>query len=375
MDASGQAHERWGQLPWAALFEPSIWLADEGFTVDSGFFNILAARSAYVLRTPEGREIFLKDDGTPYRVGDTFRQPELAKTLRGVADEGHRYLYEGAWAEKWVELVNREGGVATLQDLARYHAFVQAPVTGQVRGLTFVGPVPPQGGSHAMISALKAVETADLRRQGTPYKSAPILFTELRAWAQASPVVGNPSGGHTDAVVAMDADGNVAALTHTINAVAWGSNGIFVDGVSIADSASIQQASVERAGPGGRVHNAMTPTIVLGADGKPILATSAAGSSLQEITFDRLVDVVEYDQPLVAAVYNPSFHLARSAILGEYDPIVLMGVRAMGEPIPEVPDQAGALRGYFVGLQVHRANGTIAGAFGGDLNGRADGVP
>ncbi len=108
--AAGEAHRRWGKLPWERLFDGAIWLAEEGIIVDGIFARGMAQRAPFILRTPEGREIFLKEDGTPYVEGDRFKQPQLAKTLKGLATHGWRYLYEGPWAQKWVELVNREGG-------------------------------------------------------------------------------------------------------------------------------------------------------------------------------------------------------------------------------------------------------------------------
>lgn len=373
MDAAGVAHERWGRLPWSSIFGPAIWVADEGMTVDASFANQLASRYPYLVRTPEGREIFLKSDGTPYREGDKFRQPQLAGTLRAVAEDGHRYMYGGPWAEEWVRLVNREGGVATLEDLARYEALVQPPLRGPVRGVTFTGPPEPDTIGGAMRGALQAVERANLQAVGPPYATSRALYEELRIWRDSGAARESAPLGHSDCVVAMDQEGNIAALTHSINAVLWGSTGIFVDGISIADSGSIQEGAVARAGPGGRVETPMVPTMLLNSDGRPILATSAIGSGLQELTFTRLVDVLEYGQPLADAVWNPSFHWGPLAILGEYDPVVLAGVRAMGEPIPELPEAAMATRGYIVALQIDPASGEIVGAFGGDLGGRAEG--
>ena len=104
---------------------------------------------------------------------------------------------------------------------------------------------------------------------------------------------------HTDAVVAVDRWGNAAALTHTINANLWGETGIFVGGVSVPDPAAFQQAQVKAAGPGGRLPDTMSPTIVL-LDGKPVLATSATGSGLHEKTTQVLVDVLEFGADLPA---------------------------------------------------------------------------
>ena len=72
----------------------------------------------------------------------------------------------------------------------------------------------------------------------------------------------NGRPGHSSGVVAVDRWGNVAAVTHSINAVIWGTTGIFVDGVSIPDSASFQQDAIQHAGPGQRLREEMNPLIV-----------------------------------------------------------------------------------------------------------------
>ncbi len=79
----------------------------------------------------------------------------------------------------------------------------------------------------------------------------------------------------------FDPEGNVAAITHTINSVIWGDTGIVVGGIPIPDSAGIQQARLSAIKPGDRVPNEMMQTIVFKGE-TPMLATAAIGASIPE---------------------------------------------------------------------------------------------
>jgi gamma-glutamyltranspeptidase / glutathione hydrolase len=88
----------------------------------------------------------------------------------------------------------------------------------------------------------------------------------------------NTGSNHSAGVVAVDAQGNVAALLHTINTIFWGATGIFVDGISIPDSATFQQSSIAKLKPGDRLPDTTNPAIVL-KNGDPYLASSCTGSA------------------------------------------------------------------------------------------------
>jgi gamma-glutamyltranspeptidase/glutathione hydrolase len=81
-------HDRFGRLPFAELFGPAVWVADEGVAVGPMVTNLLQAQEKFITRLPETKRIFTKQDGKLYWYGDIFRQPELAKTLSNVATHG-----------------------------------------------------------------------------------------------------------------------------------------------------------------------------------------------------------------------------------------------------------------------------------------------
>jgi len=109
-------------------------------------------------------------------------------------------------------------------------------------------------------------------------------------------------------VVAIDKEGNIAAITHSINCVDWGRTAINIDGISIGDPGSFQQAAIARAGPGKRLP-APTETGILFRDGKPFMGFASMGSGLHQRTFQALVNVMHYGMTVDAAIDSADFLL------------------------------------------------------------------
>src|SRR5262249_52396031 len=113
------AHAAWeqsGRLPWAELLEPAISFAEDGYPFDSYTLSLLRT-GPLSGRTDAGRDLFMRD-GRYLEVGETYRQPALARTLRALADGGPAAFYEGAFAHEYVTVAKEWGGSITLDDLA-----------------------------------------------------------------------------------------------------------------------------------------------------------------------------------------------------------------------------------------------------------------
>ncbi len=228
-----------------------------------------------------------------------------------------------------------------------------------IRGVT-IAAAPNSRFGQRTINALRAAEQSDLRSLGSPYESGEALAAQHRIWTTAG---SSAEGSHSSAVLAADAEGNVVAMTHTINTITWGTTGIFVDGVSISDPAKLYASRADAAGPGGRISTDSNPMMVLDDNLQPKLAMTTIGSGLAEITFVRLSDAVEYGQHLLDSFLQPSFHFANQVEANQYDPVVLNTARAMGAPFVELPARAMALRGYIIGVQIDRDTGMMHGGF------------
>jgi gamma-glutamyltranspeptidase / glutathione hydrolase len=324
-------HGRFGRLPFADLFEPAIWYAEQGVIVNpilSWFFD---QRLKFLSRTPEGRR-FLRQAGNDLpRPGDRFLQPELAKTLQSVAKHGSQDMYTGPWGQEFVKIVQREGGKVTLDDMARYRAIWTEPTTSTFLGHRVYTAGLPGLSAYNLFPALNLAEELKLNQRQPFWKDpaalaelqqisdvitgAPDLDPKIADFLSAKGVDISPSAQltksfaralvplleqlyaeprntprHSNAVVVVDKEGNVAAITHSINSVIWGDTGIVVGGIPIPDSAGIQQARLSAIKPGDRVPNEMMQTIVFKGEA-PMLATAAIGSSIPE-TLKLLLSVV-----------------------------------------------------------------------------------
>jgi len=153
MKGVGAAHERFGRLPWPQIFEPSIYIAEQGMPISAKTAGYFAARHEDLSRLPETRETLVKPDGSPYAEGDVLKQPALAATLRAVAQNGTDYMYNGPWAERAVAAIQAEGGKMTLEDLASYEVRWDTPLVAPLGEYELHSNPPPNGGGVAMIEA------------------------------------------------------------------------------------------------------------------------------------------------------------------------------------------------------------------------------
>ena len=380
------AHDRFGKLPVKRLFEPAIAMADSGEIADGTMEWWINSKRNVLSRYPETKKIFTRPDGKFLGKGDLFRQPELAETLKKVAAQGAAYIYEGDWSRKFVEVIQREGGKITREDLKRYHAIWEEPLQTSYREYTVYTPT-PWGGVN-MIQALNLLELANLKQYG-PYATSPQslfwlmeisacqglrrelppanLLSKQKAaeiWEQMTNrtwrglpkrmQTASVNSPHTDGLIVVDQWGNMAVVNHTINTMLWGKTGLFVDGISIPDSASFQGKDIAKAGPGNRLPVGMCPLIVC-REGKPFLGSAAIGGGLHAKTLQMLVNVLDFGMEPQTAVDMPTFvgWGAGQVEANTFEPKVLDGLKHMGLKIEVVsPKQAGMSRGYWAGVQV-----------------------
>src|SRR5688572_362997 len=323
MKGVGAAHARFGKLPFARIFDSAIYIADRGMPVTRHLAGKFEFRREDFARLPATKAIFLKPDGSTYKAGEVFKQPALAATLRAVAKEGTDYIYKGPWAKKLIDAVRADGGAMTLEDLSSYDVLWDEPLVGTIgRYQIYTNPPPNDGGVNLIEAqqlavaaglgkgphwtadgaALKnAIDISQVSALGyypaaiktqlypgvdfsPPSRVSPAFAQELwkRIQGGANPFRWKPpAGSHSDDVVAIDKDGNIAAITQSINCVDWGRTAINIDGISIGDPGSFQQAAIGRTTPGGRL-SSPTETGILFKDGAPLLGFASMGSGLHQ---------------------------------------------------------------------------------------------
>jgi len=424
------AHKRFGKLDFKDLFSPAIFYAENGLKLTPFHAGLIKLRRKVLSRLPETRAIFTKPDGSWYGEGDLFKQPGLAATLRRVAAQGADYMYTGALARKFVEAVRRDGGKMTIEDMKKYSVIWSEPLEIVYGGCKIYAPgLPAQGGVH-VAEALNVAGQAGLSGLGHYSESAESFFwlsqiTNLMALsfmpAQAvSQLLGGADGSlgartgedhakrvwslmstgkfpltkapalsddpkHSDAVVAVDRWGNMAAIVHTSNTAIWGTTGIFVDGISVPDPGAFQQRLISQTGPGKRLPDPTEPLIVT-RDGKPVAALSSIGSGLHQKTISVLLNFIDYKMDIKKAIDAPSLNSPKYESDGSSRPQVFAGdfcnhllaaVKKLGLEVNVMPDTSTPQipRGYLIsGFVVGAAlkpDGVYQAVATAAMNGRA----
>jgi gamma-glutamyltranspeptidase/glutathione hydrolase len=407
------ARERFGKRRLQDLLKPAIECAEQGFILTPEIAGIMQSRQAVLQRLPTTRALFTRPDGQMYQAGERFRQPQLARTLRAVSRQGVGYIYNGAWASEFVGAVRREGGKMTLADLAAYQPTWIDPVHGEFNGFDVYAHGLPSRGGVTLLEGLNLAASSNLAAL-PPYRDSPLaLFrmlqfaklgailnapgvapqlekalgfdlspaartraeTSERLWklldAGAIPAIQAPrklTTAHSDAVVAADRFGNVAALVHTINTVNWGSTGIFVGGISIPDSAAFQQALIATVTPGSRLPEDTSPGLVL-RGGKPVLGFSGIGSGLNVRSLGALLDTLAHGMTPHQAIASPALggldfsraadgEIGANVGAGELSDKYLQELRDLGQSVREDDLQ----RGYWIAIGIDASSGLRGGA-------------
>ncbi|MEJ2185662.1 MAG: gamma-glutamyltransferase, partial [Gemmatimonadota bacterium] len=136
------AHERYGKMDWARLVRPAAALADTGFVLSDALAASMERALPRMQRYPASVAKFSRG-GTPYRAGERWRQPDLARTLGRILSRGRDGFYAGETAHLIAEEMQRGGGLITEQDLAQYQAKERTPVHGTYRGYDIISMPPP----------------------------------------------------------------------------------------------------------------------------------------------------------------------------------------------------------------------------------------
>ncbi len=353
-----------GKFTLAELLRPAIDLARDGIVVSDDTADTLPDWHRRLARWPSAAKIFSRSDGTSLREGDTLIQTDLAATLSAIATQGPRGYYEGPVAEKLVKAIGDAGGIMTQDDLKSYQPVIRAPVRGSYRGYDIVSmPQPSSGGMvlvetlnilegfpmqdlkqgsapslHVMIEAMKRAYADRARYLGDPaFVSAPVAtliskdyaakqragidLERATPWTDALSAVPPREGSNTTHFSVVDSLGNAVSNTYTLNfsygvgLVAEGTGVLLnneLDDFTAAPGASNAYGLVgfeaNLPGPGKRPLSSMSPTVVL-KDGKPVLVTgSPGGSRIISTVLQVIVNVLDYNMDVAAAVAAPRLH-------------------------------------------------------------------
>ncbi|KPP97589.1 gamma-glutamyltransferase [Marinobacter sp. HL-58] len=359
------ALERHGTLSLEEALAPAIRLARDGFNVPDRFTEGLEQARERLQRWPATLDTFYKEDGSAWQPGERFRQPELAKTLQRIADEGIDGFYEGKTAQLIVDEMERHNGLITLDDLKNYRPQVRQPVHGSYRDHDIYSMSPPSSGGTHIVQILNILEGFPLSDFGhnsaagihhmaeamklayadraeylgdTDFVEVPLDGLISKAYGEslrktidpdrarpASDIrAGDPGAWESPETThfsIVDRWGNAVSNTYTIN-FSYGS-GITVTGAGFLLNNEMDDFSAKpgepnaygliggeanKVEPGKRMLSSMSPTIVR-RDGKNFLVTgSPGGSRIITTTLQVLLNVIDHDMNIQSAVSAPRIH-------------------------------------------------------------------
>src|SRR5882724_1434532 len=152
---------RYGKLTLARSLAPAIRLAEEGFPADARYVSASTLRAEVLNSNADAARSFL-DSGKPAVPGFVVIQPQLARTLRMLAEQGGQSFYRGEFARKLAQTVKAAGGLWELSDLENYHVIERPPVKFAYRGAKITTAPLPSSGGLVLAQSLFILDTVNL---------------------------------------------------------------------------------------------------------------------------------------------------------------------------------------------------------------------
>ena len=176
----GEAHKALGKLPWSALFDPAVSFAEDGWVIRPHVVTMFSLNETHVGRLPfsqklaltaDGRKLYMRADGTPKRLGEAVKNPDLGDTLRLLARHGAESFYTGEIAARIADDMAAHGGLMTHADLKNFKVQQKEPLSIRYRGRTIATPPPPAGGIYVsqILRMLERFDLTSLEHNGADY--------------------------------------------------------------------------------------------------------------------------------------------------------------------------------------------------------------
>jgi gamma-glutamyltranspeptidase/glutathione hydrolase len=409
------AHERFGRLPRAALFQFAIDTAERGWPISAFAAGVLAAAAPRLARFESSRQTYFRDGRVP-TTGDLVPQPELASSLRIIAEGGADAYYRGPLGERIITAIQAAGGWLTMDDLADVSPDWHEPLTVEYRGHT-IATVPPPCCGIQYLESLKILEAFDLA--GLGHNSADYLHlvletiklasTDRAAFTmdpdvpasslladdyvaarralidqqRAAPSEGErfrldkrgvvPAGDpvrykrdNTTHFEVIDADGYMVTATHS-NGGTFGNGFVAGDtGIQMNNFLYWQDVNPESPNylrPGRPMECPMAPCIVT-RDGKPILGIGTPGSyGIPQTTLQMLLNALDFGMNVQAAIEAPRARTFEGTLVdaeGRIPSDVIADLRARGHEIRVLPEWSAQVGGGH-GLAINPTSGLMTG--------------
>ena len=354
-------HDKFGSLPIQTIMQPVIDLANRGFVVTKKQQAVLDEKRKDFLEVNKDTILFAKQ----WKAGDTIKNKQIAQTLVKIMIDGRDAFYEGEIADSIANFIQRNGGIITKEDLAKYEAKWRDPITFAYDDLKIISMSPPSSGGICLAQIMKQIEPYELSEFGhNSLKSIQVITeAERRAYADRSFYLGDPDFvnipqdqlisesyasnrmkdfsfesatpstniKHGDVQVIesdetthysiVDQFGNAVAVTTTLNS-GYGSK-LYSEGLGFFFNNEMDDFSSKPGEPNvygligaeansilpeKRMLSSMTPTIVE-KDGKLYMVVGTpGGSTIITSVMQAIINVHEFDMSMQEAVEAPRFH-------------------------------------------------------------------
>lgn len=353
-----EAHQRFGELPWRDLVMPAVRLAEDGFLPADILINDVHGVYDWF-----GDRTNFNEHFADIRSDELFKQPELGKTLRRIAELGADDFYRGETARLIVAQMSRSNGLITAEDLDNYEAVWREPLRAEWRDYEIVSAPPPSSGGFAVIQLLKMKDYLQHDFEGLPHNSPQYIHLvaemEKRVFADRAEYLGDPAfvdieldkliseeyiarraaevnleqiselGGvepglespETTHYSIVDQWGNAVSNTYTIN---WYfGSGVIVEGAGFLLNNEMDDFSVKpgvpnvfgvvgntanEIQPGKRMLSSMSPTMLLKNKEVEMVLGTPGGSTIFTSVFQTISNILDFDMTPLEAVGATRFH-------------------------------------------------------------------
>jgi gamma-glutamyltranspeptidase/glutathione hydrolase len=350
-----EALTRHGRLAWKDVIAPAIAFAEDGFPVRFHMVDFwtrqdtggLVPHIERLRLTATGRLLYFDADGDLLRPGDRLCNPDMAWTLRRIADDGIDVFYEGEIAEAIAADMATHGGLLTMDDLRDYRPDDNEPLWGSYRGHRISTSRPP-GGGVMVLEMLNMLEGFDLASMGhnSPEYIRVVAEAMKRATVDKDAHVGDPkfvdvpldrlldkdyAATHTEAirrddiahvprfgadpepedtthVSVVDGDGNAVTLTHSLGtpsgAITEGLGFMYNGCMGVFDPRPGRTGSIA---PGKARFSSIAPTIVFTDDAPYLVLGAPGGTYIAMGILQVILNVIDFGMSIAEAVAAPRF--------------------------------------------------------------------
>ena len=356
-----KANRLYGVAAWADLVQPAIDLAGEGFELSeslAGSIARFASRSPY-----EATVSAFTKGGAPYQVGESWSQPDLARSLERIRDDRRDGFYQGETASLIAAEMRRGGGLITLEDLSRYQARERATIQGTYRGYDVISMPPPSSGGVAIVTMLNILEAYDLPGMGhnsaeyihhlaeamrrayrdraqfladADFSDVPVqqltskehatwlrrnIDSEHASVSHPTDVEMPPESPETTHYSVVDADGMAVSVTYTLES-GYGSGivvpgagfllnnemGDFNAGPGLTNESGLIGTAANLARPQQRMLSSMSPSIVARDGALVAVIGTPGGRTIINTTLQLILNMVDFGMSITEAVAAPRIH-------------------------------------------------------------------